>query len=233
MKITSTDGRSGFCKELLEVTKATASYSGGFAFIKAKGVSSYFDTLLDASISGSKVLPIGAPVHVPAWAAAAQSPLTEGDVIIPIDMSVSCWTTDVARSRQEGTVDLTTQCDVINGRRTVVGDGNIVDSGTISGLFDTESDMQRELEGLFSKRIVDSGAGSGRKVSFIPRQKDKTYWHWMARREMSELGEVEITIFRKMRIAQIDSGQPATGGVPFNFNYETQDDWQYEKVVTA
>lgn len=231
MKTMATDGRSGFCKELPEVTKATANFAGGFGLIKEKAATaSYFDTLRDAAVSKGEVLPIGAVVKVPAWESAAASPLAEGDIFIPIDMSASCWTTDVAAGAQEGSVDLTTQCDVIAGKKDVQGDGNITDTGTINGLFRTDSPMQRTLEGLFRPRIVDDGSG---KVTFIARQKNQTFWHWFTYREMTEVGETEITLFRRMRIAQISQGQPASGGVPFNFNYETQETYQYEEVIST
>ena len=230
MKIKSIDGRSGFCKNAAaEVTVETASFAGGYGFITAKGAISYFDTLVDSSLTKGKALVVGAPVHLPAWALTADCPLETGDKVMPFSMDISCWTTDCPVSPQEGEIDLTSQCERIAGTKHLVGDGIISESGTISGIFMTDDDMQRELEGLFRQRII-SKAG---KVTLIPRQADMTFWHWFTYRQQNESGEVEITLFRKMRIPQLSEGQGSSGAVPFNFNYTALESWQYETTVPA
>ena len=230
MNTSAIDGRSGFCKDAAaELTIETAVFAGGFGFITAKGASSYFDTLKDAALLKGKALVVGAPVELPAWETTAGNPLVSGDKVMPFTMDISCWTTDCPVSSQEGELDQTTQCDRIAGRKKLAGDGIYSESGTINGLFQTDSEMQRELEGLFRTRIV---AKAG-KVTMLPRDSNKQFMHFFIYREMTEAGEVEITLFRKMRIPQISAGQAATGNTPFNFNYTTLESWQYENTVPA
>lgn len=230
MKTSAIDGRSGFCKNAAEeITIETATFKGGFGFITAKGTTSYFDTLVDSTLKGGKALAIGAPVKLPSWDATASCPLKEGDKVMPFSMDISCWTTDCPVSPQEGELDQTTQCDRIAGRKKLVGDGIISESGTINGLFETDSEMQRELEGLFRTRVVEKEG----KITMIPRDSNKQFLHFFIYREMTEAGEVEITIFRKMRIPQLNAGQAASGNTPFNFNYTTLESWQYESTVPA
>lgn len=228
MKTSAIDGRSGFCKDAAEeLTIETAIFKGGFGFITAKGAASYFDTLIDSSLVGGKVLVVGAPVKLPAWTTTEGNPLTAGDTVMPFTMDISCWTTDCPVSPQEGELDQTTQCDRIAGRKVLKGDGIISESGTINGLFETDSEMQRELEGLFRTRVVEKNE----KITMIPRDSNKQFLHFFIYREMTDAGEVEITIFRKMRIPQLSEGQAASGNTPFNFNYTTLESWQYETTV--
>lgn len=228
MNTSAIDGRSGFCKNAAEeLTIETAIFKGGFGFITAKGAASYFDTLKDASLSKGKALVVGAPVKLPAWETTAGNPLASGDKVMPFSMDISCWTTDCPLSSQEGELDQTTQCDRIAGRKKLAGDGIYSESGTINGLFQTDSDMQRELEGLFRTRIVEKND----KITMIPRDSNKQFLHFFIYREMADAGEVEITIFRKMRIPQLSAGQAASGNTPFNFNYTTLETWQYEKTI--
>lgn len=228
MKVSAIDGRSGFCKKAAaEITIETAVFAGGFGFITAKGASSYFDTLLDSTLSEGKALVVGAPVRLPAWEATAGNPLAEGDKVLPFSMDISCWTTDCPVAPQEGELDQTTQCDRMEGRKNLAGDGIISESGTINGLFETDSELQRELEGLFRTRVVEKNE----KITMVPRNSNKQFWHFFVYREMTEAGEVEISIFRKLRIPQLNAGQAASGNTPFNFNYTTLESWQYETTV--
>lgn len=226
MKLVSIDGRSGFCQPGDSLTAESATFKGGFVFIRAKGTGSHFDTLLDDSIDGAKALPVGAVVKLPAWDKSEDNPLISGDEAESIGMEISCWTTDCPASMQEGEVVESTQCDIINGRRAVRGDGIVVESGTANGLYDTDSEMQRELEGLFRNRIIHKDD----KVSLRPR-KQKDFWHWFKYREMTDAGEVEVTLFRRMFIPQISAGQPTSGSIPFSFNYTTLETWQYEETI--
>ena len=229
MKVKAIDGRSGFCEEAAEnLDSTTAIFAGGYGFIKAKGTASYFDTLLDSAIVGGKALTVGAVVKLPGWAESASNPLTEGDEVVPVSMEHSCWSTDCPVSSQEGELNQTTQCDHIAGRQDLRGDGVVTESGTINGLFMTDSEMQRQIEGLFRNRIIDKGG----KVTLVPRT-EKVFWHFFIFREMTDEGEIEVTIFRKMRIPQVSEGQPTSGNTPFNFNYTTLETWQYERTIPA
>lgn len=230
MKITAIDGRAGFCTEAATTIKSTdAVFDGGFCIIKKKGTSSYFDSVVDSTIKGGKALPIGAIVFLEGWEKTADCKLVAGDEVAPLVMDISCWVTDTPLGAQEGEVDLTTQCDRIAGRKNIVGDGNITDGGTINGFLDTASEMQRQIEGLFRDRIIDKGG----KITLLPKQGNNNYLTFLIHREMSEAGEVEITVFRQMRIPQIAQGHPASGGIPFNFNYTTLESWQYERTIPA
>lgn len=229
MKVNSTDGRSGFLiDQEAELTSATVAFSGGFAMITAKGAASHFDTLKDETIEGGEALPVGCPVWLEAWDSQANNPLKEGDSCTPWDMRISCWTTDCPESAQEGEVDLTSQCNLIAGEKEIIGDGNITETGTINGFYDSKNQMQAALAGLFHDRVVHDGD----KVTYVPRQKDQVFWHFLKYREMKEIGEIERTVIRKMRITQFTAGQGTSGGVPFNFNYSTLKTFRYERKVS-
>lgn len=229
MKINSIEGRSGFLVEReAELTNTTSSFGGGFALITQKGAVSYFDTLKDDSVEGGEALPVGCPVWLDAWATQEKCPLKEGDACMPWDMRISCWTTDCPDSAQEGEVDLTSQCNRIAGEKEIVGDGNVTETGTINGFYDSRNEMQAAITGLFHDRVIHDGS----KVTYVPRQKDQVFWHFFKYREMREVGEIERTIIRRMRISQFTAGQGASGGVPFNFNYTALKTWRYEKVVS-
>lgn len=231
MRPTAIDGRAGFCVEAAEaLNSTTAIFGGGFCIIKKKGTGSYIDTLADANVKGGKALPVGAVVYLEGWSKSEDNDLVLGDELTPISLDLSCWVTDTPLTAQEGEVDLTTQCDRIEGKKHIVGDGNVTDGGTISGWMDTDSSMQRQMEGLFRNRIVDAGG----KITLLPKDSgSQNYLHFLKHREMAEAGEVEITVFRKMRITQLNQGHPASGGVPFNFNYTTLEQWQYERTIPA
>lgn len=230
MKINRIEGRSGFCKEMeAPLTSSSESFAGGFGLIAAKGASSYFSTIVDASVEDGKELEVGMPVYLKAWSSQEDNPLEEGDEVLPWNMSLSCWTTDCAYAPSQGTIDGTTQCDLVAGRKDIKLDGNVAESGSINGLYETESEMISEFEGLFANRIID-GAD---KKTWVPVKSDKVYWHWFRTREVTLVGEVEKTIIRKMVVTGITESQPTSGYIPFNFNYTTLESYQYEREVSA
>lgn len=110
-KITIRDGRSGFLSEGTELTSTSETFDGGFCLIKAKGATSYFDTIVDNAIEGGRALDVDEPVYIEAFSTSEDNPLEEGDIVIPFDMRVSCWTTDCPNNASEGQLDLTSQCD--------------------------------------------------------------------------------------------------------------------------
>lgn len=232
-KVMYTEGLSGFLVEGTELTHESASFGGGFAIIKAKGAASYFDTVVDTSLEGAKALEVDMPVYLKAWTAVAQNPLKEGDIVIPFDMRTSCWITDTPNSVTEGTVDLTSQCDWLEGRRDIKGDGNYTDSGSVNGYFESESEMQKQLGRCFRNTVVHSGTGDATKISWLPIKSDKTFWHFLITRRTDVVGETEVTIIRKMLINGIHSDVPSSGGVPFNYDYTTLAAFRYEREVAA
>ena len=230
-KVQASEGRSGFFKEGTTVTKTTAKFDGGWALIAKKGTTSYFDTLKDATVEGGKALEVGMPIYLAAWADTATSPLKEGDEIIPLEKGVSCWTTDCPYGASEGETDSTTQCDIIKGKKDIHGDGNITNTGTISGLYMNGNEMQAAIEGTFIPRIIHTGTADSEKVTYVPREEDKTFWHWFTFRETTVAGDIEKTIIREMRISSFDAGQPSSGMIPFNFGYTTLQTFSYSKEV--
>lgn len=228
MKIQATDGRSSFLQPGDKITNSTASFAGGWCMLLKLGASSYFDTLKDTSITDGVTLKKGCPVLLPAWASGS-NPLSEGDEVIPLTEKVTCWTKDCPQGMSEGEIDQTTQCDIIEGRKDIVGDGNISDTGTINGLFDSGSEAQRELEGIFTDRIIDKDG----KITLIPRKKDQTYLHLFCYRKMTDAGEVEVYRIRRMRITGVTEGQAENGNTPFSFNYSTLERWNYERTIPA
>ena len=233
MKVNKTEGRSGFLVPGTELTSTSESFAGGFCIIRSKGASSWFDTLVDPSIEGGQPLDVDMPVYIEAFSGLEDNPLEEGDVVVPFDMRISCWTTDCANNVSEGTVEITTQCDWMMGRKDVRRDGNPTESGTINGYYETDSDMQRAIEKLFRKQIVDTGASGQKKVTFVPRTEDNQFWHFLVVRETNTVGDVERTLIRKMAITGFTADHPQSGYVPFNFNYTTCDSYDYSREVGA
>lgn len=228
MKVLSIEGRAGFLKETeAELTSSSASFAGGFALIKQKGAASYFDGLKDSTITGGLDLPVGAPVWLDKFSNADDNPLEEGDIVQPWTQDVACWITDTPDALSEGEVDLTSQCDQINGEKDIRGDQQITETGTINGFYESTSDMQKDIRGLFTDQIIHSGTN----ITFKPRQKDQNFWYWLTYRKMTEVGEVELTVIRKLRISGYSAGKQSSGGVPFNFNYTTLKSWDYQKVI--
>ena len=227
MKVNYSEGRSGFFKKGAVLTKQSASLGGGFCLITAKGASSYFDTIKDTSIEGGKALEKDMPVYLEAWNSQETCPLKEGDEVIPLEMAMSCWTTDCPASYSEGAIDRTSQCDIVQGVKDITGDGVVSESGSISGFYETDSEMQRFIEDNFVPSIVDNGT----KKTYVPIKKDKKYLHWFKTRETTESGEVETTLIRDMLISGFSAGQPSSGAVPFNYSYTTLRSFNYRKEV--
>lgn len=228
MKANYTEGRSGFFKEGEVLTNSSAtSFGGGFCIIKSKGATSYFDTIKDSSIKGAENLAVGMPVYLKAWTSSELCPLKEGDEVIPIEMKMSCWTTDCPVSYSEGSIDRTSQCDIVLGKKDLSGDGNISESGSINGYYESDSDMQRFIEDNFIPRIIDKND----KISYVPVNTKKDYWHWFKTREEKASGEVETTLIRKIIINGFSAGQPTSGATPFNFSYTTLESFNYTKEV--
>ena len=101
------------------------------------------------------------------------------------------------------------------------------ESGSISGFYETDSEMQRFIEDNFVPSIVDNGT----KKTYVPIKKDKKYLHWFKTRETTESGEVETTLIRDMLISGFSAGQPSSGAVPFNYSYTTLRSFNYRKEV--
>ena len=229
MKVNYSEGRSGFFKKGAVLTKQSASFGGGFCLITAKGASSYFDTIKDEALEGGKALEKDMPVYLEAWNSQETCPLKEGDEVIPLEMAMSCWTTDCPVSYSEGSIDRTSQCDLVQGIKDIVGDGVVTESGSISGYYESESEMQRFIEDNFISKIVDED----NKKTFVSMNKEKRYLHWFKTRETTVAGEVETTLIREMLISGFSAGQPTSGAVPFNFSYTTLRSFNYRKKVTA
>ena len=233
MKVEATSGRSGFlvAKEA-PLNNQSASYDGGFCLIDAKGATSYFDTVVDESIEGGKALEVGCPVKLEAWASQDNCPLKEGDTVTPWDMRISCWTTNHPHGLSEGTVDVTSQCDIIKGQRDIRGDGNITGSGTVNGYLETDSEMQDFIKEHFSETIRHNGKDTSTKITLVPRKKDSTFWTFFTTRETTVVGEVEETIIQKVKIDSFNMDQPDSGFIPFNYSYTTLATYNYRKEVS-
>lgn len=233
MKVNYVEGKSGFLVPGTELTSVSESFAGGFCIIKAKGATSYFDTVKDSSVEGGRALDTDMPVWIDAFSEVAGNPLEEGDVVIPFDMKVSCWTTDCPNNVSEGTVDVTSQCDWLAGRKDIRRDGNRSESGTINGYYETDSEMQNSIERLFRPTIKHEGKGESAKITYIPYTQDNQFWHFLVTRVTNTVGEVEKTVIRKMAITGFTADSPSSGYVPFNFNYTAMASFNYEREVSA
>ena len=230
MKVSSKEGRSGFFKETTEeLTSESASFKGGWGIITGKGATSYFDSAVDDSIEGGKALDVGNPVYIPAFNDAESNPLEEGDTVAIYGMSVSCWTTDRNYSPSEGEVDVTSQCDEIAGKRDVRPDGNITETGTVNGYYETESEMIDVITSFFTPVITDADG----KLTLSSPPKEKTLWTFLKIRETDTVGEVEKTIIRRQKISGLTLGSAQSGYFSFNYNYSTLESYEYRREISA
>lgn len=230
MKVSSKEGRSGFFKETTEeLTSESASFKGGWGIITGKGATSYFDSAVDDSIEGGKALDVGNPVYIPAFNDAESNPLEEGDTVAIYEMSVSCWTTDRNYSPSEGEVDVTSQCDEIAGKRDVRPDGNITETGTVNGYYETESEMIDVITSFFTPVITDADG----KLTLSSPPKEKTLWTFLKIRETDTVGEVEKTIIRRQKISGLTLGSAQSGYFSFNYNYSTLESYEYRREISA
>lgn len=230
MKVSSKEGRSGFFKSTgEELTSTTATFKGGWCIITGKGASSFFDTAVDDSIEGGMPLDVGCPVYIKAFTQVNDNPLEEGDTVEAYEPSVSCWTTDRNYSPSEGEVDVTSQCDEIRGKRDVRPDGNITESGTVNGYYETDSEMIDVMSSFFSPVITDKDG----KYTLSNPPKDKTLWTFLIVRETDTVGEVEKTIIRKQKISGLTLGSSQSGYFSFNYNYSTLESYEYRREVSA
>lgn len=230
MKVSSQEGRSGFFKETSEeLTSESASFGGGWGIITGKGATSYFDSVVDDSIENGKALDVGNPVYIPAFSDAESNPLEEGDMVAIYEMSVSCWTTDRNYSPSEGEVDVTSQCDEIAGKRDVRPDGNITETGTVNGYYETESEMIDVMTSFFTPVITDSDG----KLTLSNPPKEKTLWTFLKIRETDTVGEIEKTIIRRQKISGLTLGSSQNGYFSFNYNYSTLESYEYRRKVGA
>lgn len=229
MKVNYTEGRSGFFKEGEKLTKSTAKYSGGFGIITKKGAISYFDSVKDEDVTEGKALEEGMPVFLKKWDSEETNPLKEGDEVQALIQRLSCWTTDCPVAATEGTVDVTSQCDIAKGAKDIRPDGNIQETGTINGYYETESEMQRALEDKFIAHIED---GEG-KITYVPRDNTSPLWHFFIARETETVGETEQILIRKMFISGFTTGQGSSGFNAFSFNYSTLEAYNYRRKINA
>ena len=230
MKVSSQEGRSGFFKNTEEeLTSLTASFKGGWGIITGKGATSFFDSAVDASIEGGKALDVGKPVYIPAFSEVDENPLEEGDTVAVYEMSVSCWTTDRNYSPSEGEVDVTSQCDEIAGKRDLRPDGNITETGTVNGYYETESEMIEVMTSFFTPVITDANG----KLTLSNPPKEKTLWTFLKVRETDTVGEVEKTIIRRQKISGLTLGSSQSGYFSFNYNYTTLESYEYRREVSA
>ena len=230
MKVSSKEGRSGFFKVTdEELTSTTATFKGGWGIITAKGATSYFDGAVDSSIEGGKALDVGCPVYIKAFSQVNDNPLEEGDTVETYDASVSCWTTDRNYSPSEGEVDVTSQCDEIRGKRDLRGDGNISESGSVSGYYETDSEMIDVMASFFAPVITDKDG----KLTLSNPPKEKTLWTFLIIRETDTVGEIEKTIIRKQKISGLTLGSSQSGYFSFNYNYSTLESYEYRRKISA
>lgn len=232
MKVNYNEGRSGFFSLAKEnLTISSASFEGGFVLVKAKGATSYFDAIKDTTIIGGVAIDTETPVYLDGWKSAEDNPLAEGDVVVAMNPSISCWTTDSPYSPSEGEIDRTSQCDFINHRKDISGDGVITETGTINGYYETEASIQREIEARFTDTIEHTYAENGAvKVTMRPQSNSEPMWHFMITKN-ADPGDVLITKIRLMRISGYSAGLPSSGAVPFNFNYTTLKSFSYNREI--
>ena len=172
---------------------------------------------------------MGCPVYIKAFSQVDDNPLEEGDTVEIYDASVSCWTTDRNYSPSEGEVDVTSQCDEIRGRRDLRGDGNISESGSVNGYYETDSEMIDVMASFFAPVITDKDG----KLTLSNPPKEKTLWTFLIVRETDTVGEIEKTIIRKQKISGLTLGSSQSGYFSFNYNYSTLESYEYRREISA
>jgi hypothetical protein len=147
------------------------------------------------------------------WAKAGQS-LAAGDAVLPMDLKLISFATDVQDSSQGQSHDVTTQADVDSGVKAYIPGAFKERTGTINGVVDVDSEEQYELWGEYREIIYTDGTNAAR---FPSRSVEHEYM--MSRRETNEPGETELWEYMPLISESIQAPKPMDGVQSFSFNY--------------
>ena len=189
-------------------TPTTLAKSG---FYKIKSVASSNSSLPqpDTTKAGYRGLRSGDYVHL--WAG---QELAAGDAVIPLDLTLISFVTDVSNSRNGNKTDITTQENVEGGIREYTVSPFSEGSGTINGMVETDSEAQRKLLNQFSQ-IVEQDDTHITVFKATQRKQD----YMLSRRETEIPGETAMWEHFPVTVDSLTMDKPLDGAQNFNFNY--------------
>ncbi|MBR1403481.1 MAG: hypothetical protein IJ558_04835 [Treponema sp.] len=213
MKPGGKDGRLYKIKELAAIQGGSGvtlpeGHKFGFYRIKSVGTNSALPQP-DLTKEGARAVRAGDVVHL--WP--GQS-LASGDSVIPLELTLIGFVSDVSNSRNGNKTDITTQENLESGVREYTVSPFTEGSGTINGMVDVDSEAQKELLNQFTLIADDDGE----HITIYPaKQKKQDYM--MSRRETEITGEVAMWEHFPVTVDSIAMDKPLDGAQNFNFNY--------------
>ena len=180
-------------------------------FYKIKSVASSNSSLPqpDTTKAGYRGLRSGDYVHL--WAG---QELAAGDAVIPLDLTLISFVTDVSNSRNGNKTDITTQENVEVGIREYTVSPFSEGSGTINGMVETDSEAQRKLLNQFSQIVEQDDTHT---TVFKATQRNQDYM--LSRRETEIPGETAMWEHFPVTVDSLTMDKPLDGAQNFNFNY--------------
>lgn len=180
----------------------------GFYRIKSVGVNTALPQP-DPTKEGARALRAGDVIHL--WPGQA---LAEGDSVIPLELTLISFVSDVSNSRNGNKTDITTQENLESGVRAYTVSPFTDGSGTINGMVETDSEAQKELLNQFTLIADDDGE----HITVYPaKQRKQDYM--MSRRETETVGETAMWEHFPVTVDSISMDKPLDGAQNFNFNY--------------
>ena len=214
MKPGGKDGRLYKIKELAAIeggSGMTLPEGHKFGFYRIKSVASSGSSLPtpDPTKASARAIRAGDVVHL--WPDQA---LADGDAVIPLELTLISFVSDVSNSRNGNKTDITTQENLESGVREYTVSPFTEGSGTINGMVETDSEAQRELLNQFTLIADDDGE----HITIYPaKQKKQDYM--MSRRETETAGETAMWEHFPVTVDSITMDKPLDGAQNFNFNY--------------
>lgn len=163
----------------------------------------------DTSIEGAKGIKVGQVVHL--WKGQA---LASGDSVIPLELTLISFVTDVGNSKQGTSHDVTSQSNLESGVREYLPGAFSEASGTINGVYEVGSVAQRELLNQFQEITIDDGTHITRLPAKVTNQD-----YMLSRRETETVGEIATWEHFPVTVESIQTDKPMDGAQTFNFNY--------------
>ena len=145
--------------------------------------------------------------------AIAAEALGDGDVLIPFEISLVGFVTDIPDSKTKEEIEVTTQSDEYKSYRA---GKRVESSGTFNGYF-TEGDPV-VLEILSDFNVIVTVGDSGKLVK--NEVTSKIHHFFLSRNETNVVGETEIWEYKPCSLSQLTDDKPMDGAQPFNVNYK-------------
>ena len=147
------------------------------------------------------------------WAKSGQT-LADGDSVLPMELRLISFVSDVQDSSQKQSHDVTTQADVDSGNRSYIPGAFQERTGTISGVVDVDSEEQLQLWNEYRMVSEDDGENIG-----VFPAKTLEHEYMMSRRETPDAGETQMWEYMPLISESIQAPKPMDGVQSFSFNY--------------